>query len=108
MYTPDGTTAEEMARNPYVCPESASDLSGLPPITGLVGGADILRDEGVAYFNAAAKAGVVVEWRQWDKAVHPVNVFPPNVKSCEDYIVSSLEIAFAASAVVGKKGEPII
>merc|ERR1712086_546267 len=28
----------------------------------------------------------------------------PNVKSCEDYIVSSLEIAFAASAVVGKKG----
>ena len=78
MYTPDGKTVEDMSNDPYVNCTSANDLTMLPPITGLVGGADILRDEGVAYFVKVAREGngVDVEWRQWDYAIHGFCVFP--------------------------------
>ena len=78
MYTPDGKTVEDMSNDPYVNCTSANDVTMLPPITGLVGGADILRDEGVAYFVKVAREGngVDVEWRQWDYAIHGFCVFP--------------------------------
>ena len=63
MYVPDGKTEEWLSEQPYCNPVSAEDLSGLPPTTGIVGGADILRDEGVAYYRAVAAAGNKIEWR---------------------------------------------
>merc|ERR1711972_487142 len=50
--------------------ESAASLVGLPPVTGLIGGCDILHDEVVSYFNALDAAGVDIDWRQWDQATH--------------------------------------
>ena len=71
MYTPAGMTAEEMSREKYVCPETGGERLGeLPAITGVVCGADPLRDEGASYFRAVEAAGGEVDWRQWDYTFH--------------------------------------
>lgn len=44
--------------DPYVFPMNATDLSGLPPAYTMVGGCDFLRDEGLAYTQRLADAGV--------------------------------------------------
>jgi acetyl esterase len=63
-------SAEDMARTPYVNPEAAVSLSGSVPTSGIICGADVLRDEGVSYFRALRAAGSEVDWRQWDEAPH--------------------------------------
>ncbi|WP_128476862.1 alpha/beta hydrolase [Halorussus pelagicus] len=46
--------------NPYAAPLRAPDLADLPPATVVTCGFDPLRDEGVAYANRLAEAGVEV------------------------------------------------
>ena len=86
MYAPEGVSLEDMSRDPYVCCESADSLLGLPPLTGILAGLDILRDEGHSYFTAVAaavaeaeEAGETgeagnnlehVDWRCWNSACH--------------------------------------
>jgi acetyl esterase len=56
-YLPPGCSAED----PYLMPLATEDLSGLPPTLILTAEFDPLRDEGIAYANRLAAAGVTVE-----------------------------------------------
>lgn len=65
------------ASDPRISPLLADDLSGLPPALVLTGGFDPLRDEGTAYADALAAAGVAVDHRRYGSLVHGfVNFFP--------------------------------
>lgn len=59
-------------RNPYAAPLRACDrdLRGLPSATILSCGFDVLRDEGDAYADRLADAGVRVDHRQYGDLVH--------------------------------------
>lgn len=63
---PDGDGTDPLASPLY-----AQDLSGLPPTYVAVAGFDVLRDEGVAYAERLAAAGVPVTLRRHRDAVHP-------------------------------------
>lgn len=58
------------ARNEYAAPLLASDLSGLPSATVLTAGFDPLCDEGVAYAERLATAGVPVEHLHYGEMIH--------------------------------------
>ncbi len=58
------------ARNEYLSPLLARDLSGLPDATVVTAGYDPLRDEGIAYANRLATAGVEVSHRHYPALIH--------------------------------------
>jgi len=51
----------DLGRDPYAAPLHAETLAGLPPALVVLGGCDMLRDEGRAYANRLAADGVAVE-----------------------------------------------
>ena len=72
----DDAAVEALVDEPYFNPLATPTMAGLPPITGVVGGAEILRDEGVAYFTAASDAGVDVAYRELPDGYHAFVIFP--------------------------------
>jgi acetyl esterase len=56
--------------NPFASPLRARDLSGLPPATVVTAGFDPLRDEGAAYADRLAMAGVPVEHLDYERLCH--------------------------------------
>ena len=65
-YLPDPATYGDVRASPILCP----DLEGLAPAVVVTAGFDPLRDEGDAYAEALAGAGVAVEHRCYDDMVH--------------------------------------
>ena len=58
--------------NPYACPIEACSHADLPPATVVTCGFDPLRDEGIAYAEALADAGVAVEHLHYPSLIHGV------------------------------------
>lgn len=57
-----------------------TDLGGLPPAFVEVGGAEIFRDEDVAYAQRLARAGVPTELHVWAGAHHGFDRFAPDAE----------------------------
>jgi acetyl esterase len=66
LYLPDPADWERATASPLL----ADDLSGLAPALVVTAGFDPLHDDGEAYADALAKAGVEVEYRCCDDQVH--------------------------------------
>jgi acetyl esterase len=58
------------AQDPRASPLKRADLSGLPPALIVAAGCDPLRDEGKAYADRLAAAGVPVEYRCFEQTIH--------------------------------------
>ncbi|WP_442788216.1 alpha/beta hydrolase [Amycolatopsis sp. NBC_01286] len=66
--------------SPYAAPARMTDLGGLPPAFVEVGGAEIFRDEDVAYAQRLARAGVPTELHVWAGAHHGFDRFAPDAE----------------------------
>jgi acetyl esterase len=55
------TGGRDLSRDPYAVPLRAESLRGLPPVLVVLGGCDVLRDEGREYARRLAADGVDVE-----------------------------------------------
>jgi acetyl esterase len=64
------TDVDRQASDPRVSPLLARDLTGLPPALVVTAGCDPLRDEGKAYGDRLAAAGVPVEYRCFEETIH--------------------------------------
>lgn len=62
----------------YAAPARATDLSGLPPAFINVGGAEIFRDEAIAYASGMWHAGSDAELHVWSGAFHACDIFAPH------------------------------
>jgi len=89
----------EQGSNPLVSP-LRGDLAGLPAATVITAGYDPLRDEGIAFAEALAAAGVRVEHRLFEGMIHGFVSLPGGLTQTAvavDYICQRLRDAFDAS-----------
>ena len=71
------SSLEELSLEAYANPLAPGvDLSNLPPLTGVVGGAESLEDEGLEFFEAVKAAGGDVSMRSFQDGYHAFVIFP--------------------------------
>lgn len=70
QYLPTGQDPADPYRDPYLFPLGAPDLSGLPAALVMTAEFDPLRDEGIAYAERLAAAGVSVEHLHAEDQMH--------------------------------------
>jgi acetyl esterase len=86
-------------RHPYASPLSARDLSGIAPATVITAGVDPLRDDGRAYADRLADAGVSVSYSEYDDVFHAFVSFPELDRADEarEEAATALRTAFDVS-----------
>jgi acetyl esterase len=92
-YAPDTDRAD-----PRLSPLRAADLAGVAPATVITAECDVLRDEGEAYADRLAEAGVEVARRRYDGVVHAFFVLPEIFDAADEaraWAVTRLRAAFA-------------
>ena len=80
----------------YAAPARAADLAGLPPAFVAVGGADLFRDESIAYASRLLDAGVPAELHVYAGAPHGFEVIVPAAdvsRRCDAEITAALRRA---------------
>ena len=92
------TDIPRQVRDPRVSPLAQSDLRGLPPAVVITAGCDPLHDEGKAYADALARAGVPVDYRCFDGTIHAFVSFAGAIPAGMDalaFVASRLRAALA-------------
>jgi acetyl esterase len=80
-------------------PLLAEDLTGLPPAVIVTAGCDLLRDEGRAYADRLAAAGVPVEYRCFEHTIHAFVSFNAAIPAGQEalaFVVDRLRTALSA------------
>jgi acetyl esterase len=70
--------------DPRASPLLTEDLTGLPPALIVTAGCDALRDEGKAYADRLAAAGVPVEYRCFENTIHAFVSFTAAIPAGQD------------------------
>jgi acetyl esterase len=70
--------------DPRASPLMSQDLAGLPPAVVVTAGFDPLHDEGRAYADSLAAAGVPVEYRCFESTIHAFLSFAPVIPAGEE------------------------
>lgn len=85
------------ARNEYLAPLLAADLSDLPPASVLTAGFDPLRDEGRAYADRLREASVEVSHQEFDGQIHGFVSMTDEIDRAQDgldFLAGELASAF--------------
>jgi acetyl esterase len=97
------TDPAAQVKDPRVSP-IFGDLRGLPPALVITAGCDPLRDEGKAYADRLAAAGVPVEYRCFEQTIHVFLNFAPMIPAGDEglaFLAERLRAALHSAAQAG-------